>query len=551
MTGQHVIALCGGIGGAKLARGLYELIGPDLTVIVNTGDDFEHLGLTISPDVDTVLYTLADLNDRERGWGRADETWNFMSALAEVGGETWFQLGDRDLALHVERTRRLREGHSLTRVVTDVARHFGISAKILPMSDDAVRTIVMADDGPLPFQKYFVGLGCAPVVRAIAFEGANGARVSPDVAAAFERRDLAAIVICPSNPYLSVDPILAVPGMRELLQRAGAPTIAVSPIIGGAAIKGPTTKIMAELKIEATNASIARHYAGIIDGLIVDRVDAADAASPPVATLTTATLMTSLEDRVNLARDVLDFARRLTASSEPAPRQHGFWMKQQRSIWAVVPVKSFARAKARLAALIDSAQREQLARAMLEDVLAGLREVEELSGIVVVSADRGAKEMARTHGARAIDDPVENGPNEAVRLALPFLRDMQADAMVVVPSDVPQIEPDELLPIIAKLQSPSVALVAAARDRGTNLFGCAPIDLIAPCFGPSSFAEHENAARRAGVKASVFACPSLMNDIDQPQDLTGFRVRYQTKTGACLAEWFGQTQMLGAAALAQ
>jgi LPPG:FO 2-phospho-L-lactate transferase len=324
VTGQHVIALCGGIGGAKLARGLYELIGPDLTVIVNTGDDFEHLGLTISPDVDTVLYTLADLNDRERGWGRADETWNFMSALAEVGGETWFQLGDRDLALHVERTRRLREGHSLTRVVTDVARRFGISAKILPMSDDAVRTIVMTDDGPLPFQKYFVGLGCAPVVRAIAFEGANGARVSPDVAAAFERRDLAAIVICPSNPYLSVDPILAVPGMRELLQRAGAPTIAVSPIIGGAAIKGPTTKIMAELKIEATNASIARHYAGIIDGLTVDRVDAADAASPPVATLTTATLMTSLEDRVNLARDVLDFARRLTASSEPAPRQHGF-----------------------------------------------------------------------------------------------------------------------------------------------------------------------------------------------------------------------------------
>ena len=226
-------------------------------------------------------------------------------------------------------------------------------------------------------------------------------------------------------------------------------------------------------------------------------------------------------------------------------------MKQQRSIWAVVPVKSFARAKARLAALIDSAQREQLARAMLEDVLAGLREVEELSGIVVVSADRGAKEIARTHGARAIDDPVESRPNEAVRLALPFLRDMQADAMVVVPSDVPQIEPDELLPIIAKLQSPSVALVAAARDRGTNLFGCAPIDLIAPCFGPSSFAEHENAARRAGVKASVFACPSLMNDIDQPQDLSGFRARHQTHTGACLAEWFGQTHMLGEAALAQ
>jgi LPPG:FO 2-phospho-L-lactate transferase len=323
VTGKRVIALCGGIGGAKLARGLYEVLGPDLTVIVNTGDDFEHLGLTISPDVDTVLYTLADLNDPERGWGRADETWNFMSALAEVGGETWFNLGDRDLALHIERTRRLQEGQSLTRVVADVAHRFGISASILPMSDDPVRTIVNTDEGALPFQKYFVGLRCAPAVQAITFEGANGARVSADVAAAFERRDLAGIVICPSNPYLSVDPILAVPGLRELLQRAEAPIIAVSPIIGGAAIKGPTTKIMAELAITATNASIAGHYDGIIDGLIIDRTDAADTASLPVAALATATLMNTLGDRVRLARDVLDFARKLASSSEPARRRYG------------------------------------------------------------------------------------------------------------------------------------------------------------------------------------------------------------------------------------
>jgi LPPG:FO 2-phospho-L-lactate transferase len=324
VTDKRVIALCGGIGGAKLARGLYEVLGPDLTVIVNTGDDFEHLGLTISPDVDTVLYTLADLNDPQRGWGRADETWNFMSALAELGGETWFQLGDRDLALHVERTRRLKEGQSLTRIVMDVARCFGIKAEILPMSNDPVRTIVDTDVGALPFQNYFVELRCAPAVRAIRFEGADSARVSPDVAAAFEQRDdLAAIVICPSNPYLSVDPLLAVPGMREQLQQAGAPIIAVSPIIGGAAIKGPTTKIMAELGIEATNASIARHYEGIIDGLIVDRIDAADAASLPVATLPTATLMNTLEDRVGLARDVLDFARRLASSKQLAHRRYG------------------------------------------------------------------------------------------------------------------------------------------------------------------------------------------------------------------------------------
>jgi LPPG:FO 2-phospho-L-lactate transferase len=323
VTGERVIALCGGIGGAKLARGLYELIGPALTVVVNTGDDFEHLGLTISPDVDTVLYTLADFNDRERGWGRADESWNFMSALAEVGGGTWFKLGDRDLALHVERTRRLREGQSLTRVIGDVARSFGISAAVLPMSDDSVRTILVTNEGALPFQRYFVGLHCGPIVRRISFDGANIARVSPDVTAAFGKRDVAAIVICPSNPYLSVDPILSVPGMRELLQEASAPIIAVSPIIGGAAVKGPTTKIMKELAIAATNDSIARHYERMIDGLIIDRSDAADAATLPVATLATATLMNTLDDRVSLARDVLDFAPGLASSKLPAGQRCG------------------------------------------------------------------------------------------------------------------------------------------------------------------------------------------------------------------------------------
>jgi LPPG:FO 2-phospho-L-lactate transferase len=319
-AGTRVVALCGGVGGAKLARGLYEVLGPDLTVVVNTGDDFEHLGLTISPDVDTVLYTLADLNDRERGWGRADETWNFMSALAEVGGETWFNLGDRDLALHVERTRRLKKGQSLTRVVADFARSFGISAAVLPMSDDPVRTIVVTDEGALPFQKYFVGLRCAPIVRKVTFEGANSARVSPDVTAAFRKRDVAAIVICPSNPYLSVDPVLAVPGIRELLHEASTPIIAVSPIIGGAAIKGPTTKIMAELAVEATNDSIARHYDGIIDGLIIDKQDEAEAQALPVATRVTATLMTTLADRVALAHDVLDFAGALASSRERVRR---------------------------------------------------------------------------------------------------------------------------------------------------------------------------------------------------------------------------------------
>jgi 2-phospho-L-lactate guanylyltransferase len=226
-------------------------------------------------------------------------------------------------------------------------------------------------------------------------------------------------------------------------------------------------------------------------------------------------------------------------------------MNEQKSIWAVVPVKSFCRAKARLAGLLDSAQREQLARAMLEDVLTGLRKLDGLAGILVVSADTEAQEIAHANGARAIDDPLENGPNAAIRLALPFLRDVQADAMMVVPSDVPQIEPDELLPVIRSLVAPSIALVAASRDGGTNLLGCSPVDLIHPRFGVNSFAKHANAARRAGLEPEVFACPSLIHDIDQPQDLSRFWARHQTKTGAYLTRWFGQAQMFDETALAQ
>jgi 2-phospho-L-lactate guanylyltransferase len=218
-------------------------------------------------------------------------------------------------------------------------------------------------------------------------------------------------------------------------------------------------------------------------------------------------------------------------------------MNERKRIWAVVPVKSFCRAKARLAALLDSAQREQLARAMLEDVLMGLGKLEELSGILVVSADTEARGIARANGARAIDDPLEDGPNAAIRLALPFLRDVQADAMMVVPSDVPQIQPDELLPVIRSLVAPSIALVAASRDGGTNLLGCSPVDLIHPRFGVNSFVKHANAARRAGLEPEVFACPSLIHDIDQPQDLSRFCARHQTKTGAYLTRWLGQAQM--------
>lgn len=313
MTGS-VVALCGGIGGAKLALGLSRSLGAgDLTVLVNTGDDFEYLGLKISPDIDTVLYTLAGLSDPERGWGRADETWNFMSAIREMGGESWFQLGDRDLAMHVERTKYLRAGGLLTDFVEEVAHRLGLHTRILPMTDEEVRTIVETEDDTLEFQRYFVEQRCRPRVRSLWFAGACRTRVSATVSRAIFDAERA-IIICPSNPYLSIDPILAIPGIRAALQQATAPIVAISPIIGGQAVKGPTTKIMSELGLPVTNVAIADHYRGLIDGLIVDTVDADDAAAIDAPVHVARTLMQDLPDRVRLAHEVLAFAETLVSS---------------------------------------------------------------------------------------------------------------------------------------------------------------------------------------------------------------------------------------------
>jgi LPPG:FO 2-phospho-L-lactate transferase len=310
-SANHVLALCGGVGGAKLALGLYRALGPRLTVVVNTSDDFEYLGLNISPDLDTVLYTLGGIADAKRGWGRAQETWQFMGALRALGAETWFQLGDRDLAMHVQRTEWLRAGNKLSAFVAHTARQFGIAARILPMSDSAVRTIVETDEGSLPFQRYFVGRRCEPAVKAIRFVGAAVAEPTAGVLELLASPSLHATVICPSNPYLSVDPILAVPGVAAALSTARAPVIAVSPIIGGQAVKGPTAKIMAELGIAVTNESIASHYRGLIAGLVIDEADAADRARVDVPVLVAHTMMRDMADRERLAGQIIAFAETL------------------------------------------------------------------------------------------------------------------------------------------------------------------------------------------------------------------------------------------------
>ncbi|HUN46931.1 MAG TPA: 2-phospho-L-lactate transferase [Stellaceae bacterium] len=304
-----VLALSGGIGGAKLALGLDRVLPPGkLVVVANTGDDFEHLGFSISPDLDTLMYTLAGLNNEELGWGRRGETWAFMSALEKLGGETWFRLGDGDLATHAERTRRLGAGATLTEVTAELSRRLGIAARLLPMSDDRVRTRLRSEQGWLDFQDYFVRRRCEPVVREIVFDGIDHAKPQPDFLAALRDPGLRAVLLCPSNPFISIEPILDLPGVRDALAACPAPVVAVSPIIGGRAVKGPTAKMMRELGLATSAAAVSRRYKGLLDAVILDEVDARDSADHGAEIFAARTLMTTLEDKMALARRALEVA---------------------------------------------------------------------------------------------------------------------------------------------------------------------------------------------------------------------------------------------------
>jgi LPPG:FO 2-phospho-L-lactate transferase len=313
-----VIALSGGIGGAKLALGLSRVLGTgELCVVANTGDDFEHLGLSISPDLDTLLYTLAGIADPERGWGRRDETWNFMRAIASLGGPGWFRLGDADVALHVERTRRLASGESLSQVTDGLRRALGVSSRLLPMSDDPVRTRVVTDEGVLDFQHYFVRLQCEPCVRGIEFAGAKRAKPLPALVAALRDPGLRAVVVCPSNPLISIDPILAVPGVRAMLAACAAPVVAVAPLVRGRALKGPTAKMLGELGIACDAAAVAHRYGDILDAYLLDPADFPQSPCDGTRYVADDVIMNTVDDRERLARRVLAVADEIRCTRRP------------------------------------------------------------------------------------------------------------------------------------------------------------------------------------------------------------------------------------------
>lgn len=306
---MKVVALAGGVGGAKLADGLARCLSPqDLTIVVNTGDDFVHFGLKICPDLDTVCYTLAGLANPETGWGRAGETWHTLNALEALGAPTWFQLGDQDLATHLERTRRLAEGETLSEVTQFFCQRWGIQHRVLPMSDDVVQTVVETDLGDLSFQEYFVKYRFEPSVRGFRFEGATQATAAPGVLEAITSSEI--VIFCPSNPWVSIDPILAVSGVRQALLRAKV--IAVSPIVGGKALKGPAAKMFAEIGIPPSAQAVALHYGSLLSGFVFDRLDAAEELeirSVGVRTLVTDTVMKNPADRQRLATEILTFAQ--------------------------------------------------------------------------------------------------------------------------------------------------------------------------------------------------------------------------------------------------
>jgi len=302
---MKIVALAGGVGGAKLAHGLAQILPPeDLTVIVNTGDDFEHFGLYISPDLDTVCYTLAGLANPETGWGRVNETWNVIENAKRLGGPQWFNLGDQDLGTHLERTRRLKEGDTLSKITKDFCKAWGIEHTLLPMSDQPVRTMVDTDEGELAFQEYFVHRRCEPRVRGFRFEGVDSAEPAPGMREAIHSAD--AVVICPSNPWVSIDPIL------QIIQKIEKPVFAVSPIIGGQTVKGPAAKMYRELGIEPSAFAVANHYRGLLKGFVLDKIDEQLIESVKVLNIqthVTYTLMKSHEDRKQLAIEVTNFIK--------------------------------------------------------------------------------------------------------------------------------------------------------------------------------------------------------------------------------------------------
>jgi LPPG:FO 2-phospho-L-lactate transferase len=321
------ITLSGGVGGAKFAAGMNMLAASgEHDILINTADDFNHLGLRICPDLDSVTYALAGLNDRNRGWGRSEESWNCMATLKEIGAESWFSLGDKDLGLHLFRSHQLSQGGSLYQITRKISTSLGVTSRLIPMSESAVKTIVSTDCGELDFQDYFVRHQCRPTVRSVRYSGVETAKLHDIALSSLQSPQLEAVFIAPSNPFLSIDPILNLPAVRSMIKALEVPVVAISPLVGGRALKGPLDKMLSSMGKPINHQAIADHYAGLIDCLIIDSADISESRSIDIPTHTTQTIMNCRKDERSLAEQAIVVAKKLKSnlsSRRPAPRGTG------------------------------------------------------------------------------------------------------------------------------------------------------------------------------------------------------------------------------------
>jgi LPPG:FO 2-phospho-L-lactate transferase len=501
---RSVVLLCGGVGGARLLDGLARVLpATTLTAIVNTGDDFTHWGMHISPDLDTCMYTLAGLSHNTRGWGLAEETFHGLSMMERYDQPTWFQLGDRDLATHVARTAGLRKTDSLTDVTAGLCHGLGVDVRLLPMADLPRATWIDTEGGKsLPFQNWLVKERAEPPVDRVRFEGQSAPTQA--VIEALESADL--VLIAPSNPYVSVDPILSLDGVREML--AGKPVVAVSPIVGGRAVKGPLASMIWQISRRQPSAgAVASHYGSLLTGIVVEAGDE-DTLPDELPRLGTATIMGDGEDRARLAKEVLTFADSLTRL-------------EAHEIWALVPIKGWDDAKSRLGRLFsgDGDRREALARQFAGHVLDELATVG-LGGIAVVTDHVEVAHFARNRGVKVLLDPPGSEFAHVIDVSLQALARHGARGALVVMSDLPRLSRADIEEVIVALQANALVVVPDRHDRGTNVLAVTPPDLLPTCFGyADSKRRHLTAASRLEVAAVELKNDNLGLDIDTPADV--------------------------------
>lgn len=507
-----VVVLAGGVGGSKLVRGLASVLAPgQLTIVVNTADDMIHMGLHVSPDLDTVCHRLADLHDAQRGWGRADETWTVMQQVAALDGPDWFSLGDRDLATHLVRTHLLAEGASLAEATHHLCRQWGIDHPVVPMTNDPVATWLHTDEGELSFQDYFVNRACEPVVSRIEFRGGDEAVPAPGVVAAITRADL--VVLAPSNPFLSIDPIIAIPAIGAALRRRVAhdPIVAVSPIVGDAALRGPAAKLLAEFDLPVSPEGVGSYLAGRLarpgdlpgdglTGLVVDEPDAGVAVDG-VTTLAAPIVMGDAAAETDLARRVLSDGLALAA-------------RGRHDVVTVVPVAAIARTKTRLADVLADDQRQRVATAL---VASTVRTAGHLGPVVVVVEDDEMGAVARAAGAVVMRQE-RSGLNDAVAQGIAWAT-RRSNTVMVVPSDLPRVTVAALQEVldVASAMDQGVVVVPDQRDDGTNALVLRAMPPMPPQYGPASAAAHADTARALGVPVVIHRCEAL-GDLDTTED---------------------------------